>query len=123
MQSLFASSKALELLATEVRLALATFVETAQLPATDLDIRRAADYLVEELSRDRLEFITSKYALNLVESLKQSLDDITWRRYQLALERMLGWPGQRWQLSTAWLQALLDKQGNNDLSRYIPEAV
>ncbi|OUS11820.1 DNA repair protein [Gammaproteobacteria bacterium 53_120_T64] len=133
MQSVFASAEALELLAVEVRQQLTAFIDQHPIAVNVLDIRRAADYLVAELGRERLEFIGSKYALQLVDLLKGSMDDDTWRRYQASLQKMLGWPAERWQLSTAWFQALLfdsasnaaglDQQRAGQLARYIPEAV
>ncbi len=133
MQSVFASAEAKELLASEIYYALTDFVEDNPIPVTDVDIRRASEYLVSELGRERPEFIGSKYATQLVEELKRSMDEATWRRYQMALEKMLGWPAERWKLTTAWLQALLNdkksKQFSDDddelqaMYRYIPEAV
>ncbi|OUS10283.1 DNA repair protein [Gammaproteobacteria bacterium 54_18_T64] len=143
MQSVFASAQALELLAEEVRQQLTGFITQHPIAVNALDIRRAADYLVAELGRERLEFIGSKYAVRLVDLLKKSMDDDTWRRYQASLTKMLGWPAERWQLSTAWLQALLFDRGLKgsglgeealdqdslaerrlgQLARYIPEAV
>ncbi len=123
MQSVFASSEAIELLASEVREALTVFVELHPIPVNELDIRRAADYLVAELGRERVEFIGSKYATYLVEELKRSMDDSTWRRYQMALDKMMGWPAERWNLSTAWLDALIKEKNLEGMEGYIPEAV
>ena len=128
MQSVFASAQAVELLAEEVRNKLTAYIALHPIPVNALDIRRAADYLVAELGRERVEFIGSKYAVQLVDKLKGSLDDNTWRRYQLSLKNMLGWPAERWKLTTAWLQALLEDSGLEEkaldqLARYIPEAV
>ena len=133
MQSVFASAQALELLAAEVRQQLTAYITLHPIAVKTLDIRRAADYLVAELGRERIEFITSKYAVQLVELLKSSMDEDTWRRYQASLQKMRGWPAERWQLSTAWFEALLlnrdlQDSGRGDkrlqqLSRYIPEAV
>lgn len=123
MQSVFASTQAVELLAGEVCVALTEFVAQHPLPVSELDIRRASDYLVAELGRERLEFIGSKYATRLVDELKRSMDGATWRRYQMALEKMMGWPAERWNLTTAWLTALVEEKQLQQLSRYIPEAV
>lgn len=123
MQSLFASAQAIELLAEEVRSNLSAYITQHPIPVNELDIRRAADYLVAELGRERVEFIGSKYATQLVDELKGSLDDNTWRRYQESLKKMLGWPAERWNLTTAWLKALVDEKGLEQLARYIPEAV
>ncbi len=123
MQSVFSSTQALELLAQEVMENLCQFVDVNPIQVSPLDIKRASDYLVAELSRERLEFITSKYASQLVDELKRSLDDKSWRHYQLSLEKMLGWPAQRWNLTQAWLQALVQEKGLEHLARYIPEAI
>jgi len=123
MQSVFASNEANTQLAAEVRHAITDFIALHPIPVTELDIRRAADYLVAELGREKIEFITSKYATQLVARLKQSMDDGTWRRYQMALEKMIGWPAERWNLSVAWFDALINSQSLGDMARYIPEAV
>lgn len=128
MQSVFASGQAIDLLAEEVGGQLANFVTELKMPVTDMAVSRAADYLVAELARDHIEFITSKYAVQLVDKLKASMDDDTWRRFQASLKRMMGWPAERWNLTTAWLQALLedsdwDVRQREKLARYIPEAV
>lgn len=122
MRALFASNDAVELLASEIHSAMQSFTEFHPLPIKSIEIRRAANYLVEELGRERVEFIGSKYANQLVDELKRSVDDSTWRRYLMSLEKMLGWPAERWNLTTAWLQALVDEKSLTHLSRYIPEA-
>ncbi|GAB1264221.1 DNA repair ATPase [Aurantivibrio infirmus] len=122
MQSVFASAEAKLLLASEIEQSITQFLETNPINVSSLEIRTAAEYLVAELSRDRIEFIVSKYAVRLTEELKQSMDEVTWRRYQKALEEMLGWPAERWKLTHAWLHALVEDKKLAFLSRYIPEA-
>ena len=140
MRSIFASSKALDLLAKEINVKINTFVSAHPITVltkdvTALDIQRAAYYLVEELSREQIEFIGSQYALELVEELKRSVDDRTWDQYQRSLEKLSGLPSEQWQLSDAWLHALLNLQRTDGiesdnaerlgskLERYIPEAI
>lgn len=128
MQSVFASGQAINLLAEEISGQLANFVDELNMPVNEMVVRRAADYLVAELGRDHIEFITSKYAVQLVNKLKASMDDETWRRFQASLKKMMGWPAERWNLTTAWLKALLkdsdwDEPQREKLARYIPEAV
>ncbi|ASP40633.1 DNA repair protein [Bacterioplanes sanyensis] len=123
MGSVFRSNEAVELLVEEVFVSLQEFVAQHPIEVTELDIRRAADYLVAEMGRERLEFIGSKYATQLVDELKRSMDDETWRRYQMALDKMMGWPAERWNLTSAWLQALVKDKQLDGLQRYIPEAV
>jgi hypothetical protein len=123
MQNHFASADALDLLVAEVSEIFAEFIKHHPLPANALEITRAATYLVEELARERSEFITSKYAQELVDLLPKSLDDAGWRHYQSVLEKMQGWPAQSWDFISAWLQALVQSQQAAHLQRYIPEAV
>ncbi len=123
MHSVFSSTQALELLAKEVSEALGKFVTVNPIHVSELDIKCASEYLVAELSRDRLEFITSKYASQLVDELKRSLDDKSWRHYQVSLDKMLGWPAQRWSLTKAWLEALVKDKNLENIMRYIPEAI
>lgn len=123
MQQLFGSLDATQLLVEEIAETLGEFIGLHPLVVTTLDVRRAAEYLVEELGRERTEFITSKYAMALVDAFKQSLDDKSWRHYQDVLTKMQGWPAERWSLTAAWLNALIKDQQLDYLLRYIPEAV
>ena len=50
------------LLADEVLRAMQEFLIIHPITVDALDVRRAADYLVSELGRERVEFIGSKYA-------------------------------------------------------------
>ena len=123
MQTVFSSSQASTLLAGEIESSLRVFLEEHPIDVTELDIRRASGYLVAELGRERLEFVASKYARQLVETLKSTLDDATWKKYQAALRKIEGRAAERWQLTRAWLEALIEDQGRTDLARYIPEAI
>ncbi|NRB40773.1 MAG: DNA repair ATPase [Pseudomonadales bacterium] len=128
MQKSFNSQDALELLSQEIVEHLSAFIDLHTLTVDgsiidDTAIALAADYLVQELSRASIEFVSSKYALQLVDELKRSLDDESWSSYQSALDNMLGFPAQRWDLSQAWLQALITDKKLQHLQRYIPEAV
>ena len=123
MQSVFSSNDAINLLAQEIEASITQFLLVNPINVTPLDIKRAASYLVAELSRERLEFISSKYATELVEELKRSLDETSWRQYQGALKKMLGFPAQRWNLTQAWLDALIRDKKLDHLTRYIPEAI
>lgn len=123
MQRVFASGQAGDILARDIQAAMLQFVEHHPVPVPALTLARAAEYLVLELGRDRPEFIVSRYAQALVDELRRSLDDAAWRRYQIALEKLLGWPAARWDLSGAWLSSLVDNRGLDSLRRYIPEAI
>ena len=123
LHKVFASGQAISLLEEEVRGRLADFLLVHPIAVSELDIRQAASYLVAELGREEVAFIGSKYALQLVDELKRSMDELSWLGFQKALDKMAGWPGQRWHLTAAWLSALLEKQDLPHLLRYIPEAV
>ena len=123
LQSAFSSTSAVELLTEDIDHALAAFVEQHSFDVPAHTRRRAAQYLVAELGRERVEFITSKYAQRLVNELKQHLDDAVWRKHQRALKELDGWPAHRWELTTAWLQAMVADKDLADLQRFIPEAV
>jgi uncharacterized membrane protein YuzA (DUF378 family) len=123
MQRVFGSQQAAEILAREIQSAMAAFVEAHPLPVNALTQARAAEYLVLELGRERLEFIGSRYAQILADELRRSLDDVAWRRYQTALEKLVGMPAARWNLSHAWFSAMVTNRNLEHLRRYIPEAI
>ena len=117
------SHKATELLRDEVKQTLQLFLKQYPIEFSNLEIEQSARYLVAELSRERLQFIGSKYAQQLTDELKRSLDESTWRNYQATLEKLLNQVDQRWQLTEAWLQALIEHKDLAHLANYIAEAV
>lgn len=127
MESVFASRSAIDELVKEVNIALSAFVNRYPIPATELQIMRASEYLVAELAREQTAFIVSKYATGLIEEFKRSLDDESWRQYQEALKQLSHRPAERWHLTYAWLDALVSSQSATNqsllqLAKYIPEA-
>lgn len=123
MHSSLASNKATHLLEEEVKLALQAFLEQNPIAFSELELTQAATYLVAELSREHLQFIGSKYAQQLADELKRSLDESSWRNYQAALEKLMHRVDQRWQLSYAWVHALIEYKQLTHLQNYIAEAV
>ena len=123
MEQVFGDLQATKLLTEEIAQAIQTFLDDHPIEASRLDVQRAAAYLVAEFSRERVEFVTSKYAKSLVEQLKMAMDEQSWRRFHTSLEKLLGWPAERWKLTTAWLSAFVKNKGLDGLERYIPEAV
>ncbi len=123
MRGAFASTQAADLLAKEVLSAMEEFTEIHPLGIESLYLVRAADYLVQELGRDHPAFIVSKYGQILADELHRSLDDSSWRRFKTSLDKMLGWPSERWHLSYAWVEAMIREKSLDHLHRYIPEAV
>ncbi len=122
MKNIFASNKAIEQLANEVKTVICEFLNKYPIDSNDLEKHQAAHYLVAELGREHLDFIGNQYAKELTEELKRSLDNASWRKYQQALTKMQGFPEQRWDLSNAWLQALVERKKLTHLAHYIPEA-
>lgn len=123
MHSVFDSTRATEILVDEVSANLAEFIHQNPIKVTELDLHHAAGYLVEELSRDKAEFIGSTYANQLIDALKTSVDEKTWNGYQISLKKLQGWPAERWNLTQAWLQALIDEKQLEIFTKYIPEAI
>lgn len=124
MQQAFNSRDALSLLNEEVLQLLANFVEQMNLPHSDETQVRAAEYLVLELARERLEFITSKYAQELQRQLKQQMDVAgAWKKFQSSLKNLQGQAGKRWHLTQAWLEAMVEGMNLGELAHYIPETI
>lgn len=122
MRQVLASTKAAELLAEEIASVMAEFVAVHPIAISAEWLPRCAEYLVHELGCEQIEFVCSKYARNLADQLRHHLDDQAWGRFQASLEKMAGWPAERWNLACAWLQALVNQKGVTGLARYIPEA-
>lgn len=130
MHKTFGSNSALSLLTEEVNEEIQKYIDQQQLtPDSSVQIsNEAAEYLVYELGRERLEFITSKYANDLAKKLKQEMTVANaWRDFQSSLKDLAGQAGKRWSLTEAWMQALVHKlQGRdsvNNLEHYVPEAI
>lgn len=124
MQGVFNNRQAFKLLTHEISGSLKEFLQHNPIPVDALDIAAAAEYLAAEMSRDKLQFISSKYARQLLDELKRALDQNSWRQYQNALAQLQGHPSQRWHLSHAWMTAMVDdKPTLQGLASYIPEAV
>ena len=123
MRELFSDDQAIAQLVSEVKLTLTEFLSVHPIPMDNLIVDRSASYLVEELGRERFEFISSKYARELASEFKRTLDESTWRQYQSALDKLKGRVAERWNLTFSWLQALVRSKDLAHLGHYIPEAV
>ncbi|WP_078120448.1 DNA repair ATPase [Thiosocius teredinicola] len=122
MRSALASEAAIRLLSDEIEAGIQAFLNEQPLEFDAMVVNAAARYLVVELSRERPEFIVSKYGRELVDELKRSLDDDTWRHYKDVMLALDGRIAERWNLSVAWLSALVDRKNLKGLERYVPEA-
>ncbi len=123
LQNTFSDSRAMQQLEQEISEHLAKFLDRYPMSFSALEQQQAAAYLAAELGRERLEFIGSKYAQDLAEEFKRSLDEQSWRTYQSAQEKLHGQVDKRWKLGEAWLNAMVERKKLNHLQHYIPEAV
>ncbi|MBU2862729.1 DNA repair ATPase [Reinekea forsetii] len=117
------SNDASLLLCAEVFEAMQQFNENELITENTQVLKRAANYLVEELANDQLAFITSQYATELVEALQRSVNFESWTKFQQALNNLETQPASQWQLAQAWLEALVQTKQLTYLSHYIPEAI
>lgn len=123
MAALFADQSGCDALLAELQTTLAEFVEQRQLPFATTICRQAAAYLIEALSKDRLEFVESKYASRLREQFVQQLKvGEGWRRFEKTLEALADSVAARWAFVIDWLTAFVVQQDNQAWERFIPEA-
>lgn len=121
VRRLFGHADGVEQLRAEARQAMARFQAEHGVPGVSLD--ESAEYLVEELAAERIEFVCSKYARELLEGLRRHLQaGHLWDDYQQALEGLRDQPAQRWALAANWLEGYCRSQ-MPELRPYVPEAV
>lgn len=123
IRKLFGSDDGLVQLRGEVLTAMQSFLARHPMHVEAALLREAAEYLVEELAVERVEFVVSKYARDLFDGLRQHLQAAhMWDGYQQAQERLRGRPDRRWALAENWLRAYCSEQSAASLA-YVPEAV
>lgn len=87
-------------------------------------IEEAARYLCAELSRERLEFILSRYGQALCDALRMNLDEASFKHLQHLLTQLGQDYAARWTIAYNWFCGLLDnKPFEDDLRAFIPEAI
>lgn len=123
MEQIFNSAKAKQLLQAEISQAQTEFATEFNIAISATAITLAAQYLLQELAKEPVVFTSSKYADHLAQELKRAMDTAAWHAYQHTLDKLKGQIGARWQLSQAWLEALVDKYELDSHRAYIPEAV
>ncbi|MBT6272595.1 MAG: AAA family ATPase, partial [Chromatiales bacterium] len=123
LRTALSSDGASELLRAEIEAAISAFLTDNPICESKAVIRSASEYLVAELARDRLDFVSSKGARRLCEELQAMLDDVIWRNYSDSLRRLEGHTTQRWHLATTWFDALIENRELNEYQQYVPEAV
>jgi hypothetical protein len=126
MQEQCASLRASAHWVAQVKSSLSVFV-AAQLPVDDWLLEQACAYLLLELQRDQVEFITSRAAAAWIEGLQRRLDTKAHRHLHHLLQKLDGQPFARWHLCQHWFEALLDKpEGLAEFGPwrdFIPEAI
>ncbi|KIP97356.1 MULTISPECIES: DNA repair ATPase [Pseudomonas] len=123
IRKLFGRDEGLVQLRAEVLAAMQGFLARHPMPFEAAPLREAAEYLVEELAAERVEFVVSKYARDLLDGLRQHLQTAhMWDGYLQAQERLRGRPDQRWALAENWLRAYCAEQSAASQA-YVPEAV
>ena len=89
----------------EIAEALQAFLAGQPLGLGEAVPSEAAEYLVQELAAERIEFVFSKYAKQLQEGLKLRLQGARmWDDYQRALANLDGRPAAQWALAANWLR-------------------
>ncbi|QLC74082.1 DNA repair ATPase [Pseudomonas sp. LPB0260] len=111
-------------LQAEIATALQAFLVEQPLGVPPNQVEEAAEYLVQELAAERIEFTFSKYAKQLLDGLKSRLQEARmWDDFQQALARLHERPAAQWGLVENWLHGLCMDPGFAALRGYVGEAV
>lgn len=124
IQRLFGSRDGLDALRSDIAAAVEAFLQRQGLTGLDTALAAsAADYLLAELSADHPQFVFSKYAQQLLASLKTRLTDARmWDGFQQALAQAGDRLAPRWTLALNWLDALARSPECAAWAAYVPEA-
>ncbi|CAD5107518.1 DNA repair ATPase [Zestomonas carbonaria] len=124
IQQLFGRREGLAQLQVEVAAAMAAFAQQQAMAPGEATLAEAAEYLVQELAAEHVEFTFSKYARELLAALKTRLQAArVWDGYQQTLARLQGRPAAQWALVDNWLRGLCGEGEARELAAYVPEAV
>ncbi len=116
------SAAAMTILADELQRTIERFVAENRLAFDPLQQKTAAEYLVEELARDSLEFSVSRYGQSLVDELRHRLSDDSWHQFEQTRSNLKAQPYDLWQTTVSWIYALIQTKQLGDLQHYVPEA-
>lgn len=127
VQRMFGRTDGLQQLQTEMARSMAVWFKDVGLPDNPVTVQEAADYLVQVLAANRIEFVYTKYARKLQEALQTRFqEERLWDDFTLSLQRMASNPGTQWGQVENALKGLCQKDETGGLKaaqRYIPEAV
>ncbi len=124
MQKLFSNATEKKLLSNDIQKQVSDFIDQQGLEFEPHLIASTSQYLVEELSQDRVSFATSKYARLLCNDFIAHLKtNNIWNDYLKVLKDISGVVGKRWQITEAWLNAYVESQAKSELKNFVGEAV
>ncbi|MCQ4348451.1 DNA repair ATPase [Pseudomonas stutzeri] len=123
IRQLFGRDDGLRSLQGEIATALQAFLAEQPLDLDTALVAEAAEYLVQELAAERIEFTFSKYARQLQDALRVRLTEARmWDDYRQALARLGERPAAQWRLALDWLHGLCGQAEFAALAAYAPEA-
>ncbi len=124
IQQLFGQRDSLLQLQAEIAEAMAGYSAQQEMSLAQATLAEAAEYLVQELAAERIEFVFSKYARELLAGLQARLQAAhMWDVYQQTLGQLKERPAAQWALVENWLRGLCAADEFAALSAYVPEAV
>lgn len=107
IQRLLGSDDGLNALRAEIAAAMVAFAGEHAVGVDPALIPRAAEYLVQVLSAEQPQFVSSRYAGQLVGALREKLGAARmWDGFAAALAALEGRIGARWALAMHWVEAL-----------------
>lgn len=124
IQQLFGQRDSLLQLQAEIAEAMAGYGDQQGMSLAPATLAEAAEYLVQELAAERIEFVFSKYARELLAGLQARLQAAhMWEVYQQTLSALQKRPAAQWALVENWLRGLCAADEFAALNAYVPEAV
>ncbi|MDP2746284.1 DNA repair ATPase [Pseudomonas sp.] len=124
IQQLFGQRDSLLQLQAEIAEVMTGYIAQQNMSLSQVTLAEAAEYLVQELAAERIEFVFSKYARELLAGLQARLQTAhMWDVYQQTLTQLHERPAAQWALVENWLRGLCAAEEFAALSAYVPEAV
>lgn len=122
--TLFNHKDGLITLQEEIEVNLLMFYAEHAIPHEVINVRHAAEYLMNVLARIPQEFVCSRYGKELAQALQKRLEDAhMWHNFNHSQQSLAERYAARWQLIENWLKGLCASSEFGDKSRYIPEAI
>ncbi|WP_203142223.1 DNA repair ATPase [Marinobacter mangrovi] len=111
-------------LVEEVRPDLAAFAAQHDLPADDVILDSAAEYLVVQLADETGDFEVTQYASSLANGFAEGMKQKgQYSQFEEALAVVADQPGPRWRITSHWLTAWAKQFGDAATLHYLPEAI